>query len=228
MKEIDANLKSVNSVIDGLTRNIEEETRKLELQTQRNHAEIQSKVDSVSSKLTVAQETFQGLVSQKKEAAVAADRIKQEGEGLVKTLEDMKKEIANCDSMISNTRRREQDALVPYGKNIRGVLEQIRRMQWHGEVPLGPLGVYVKAKDPKTWGDLLRNQLSGLLTAFAVTNAQDSAKLKKLLMDSGKYVFCALWRDRLLTVRHLVLRPALSSTSLTCLTTALESHQSIF
>jgi len=188
MKEIDANVKAVNTVIEGLTRNIEEETRKLELQTQKNHAEIQTRVDSASSELALAEATFQGLISQKKEASVAADRVKQEGEGLGKSLDELKREIANCDSMISNARRREQDALVPYGKNIRGVLDQIRRMQWHGEVPLGPLGVHVKAKEPETWGDLLRNQLANLLTAFAVTDGRDRPILKKLLMDSGKYV----------------------------------------
>ena len=42
--------------------------------------------------------------------------------------------------MIQTAKNRENDALIPYGKDIKRVLETIKKMRWYGDEPLGPLG----------------------------------------------------------------------------------------
>jgi hypothetical protein len=91
-----------------------------------------------------------------------------------------------CDNTIKSAQQQSKDALVPYGKNIKQVLEKIKTMRWAGDMPLGPLGLYVKAKDPNRWGEILRNQIGNYLVAFAVTDARDRQQLKNLLVQSGK------------------------------------------
>jgi hypothetical protein len=88
--------------------------------------------------------------------------------------------------MIQKAKEHEQNNFAPYGKDIKRVLTQIERMKWHGQKPVGPLGVYVKVKDPQKWAPLLRSQLGGYMTAFACTDARDRPQLKRLLHDSGK------------------------------------------
>jgi hypothetical protein len=86
----------------------------------------------------------------------------------------------------------QNNSLAPYGRNLKNVVDRIERMRWHGQRPLGPLGVYVKLKD-RVWADLLRNVLGGQMSSFAVTDNRDLPALKKLLSESGKCVDCALF-----------------------------------
>ncbi|KAG6880564.1 hypothetical protein C0993_005774, partial [Termitomyces sp. T159_Od127] len=93
----------------------------------------------------------------------------------------------NCEGMIQRAKDAEKNSLVPYGNNIKGVLEVIKNEKWVGDRPVGPLGLFVKAKDAAKWGALLRSQLSQYLTAFAVTNNADRGKLNKVLGSFNKY-----------------------------------------
>jgi hypothetical protein len=81
----------------------------------------------------------------------------------------------------------QNNSLAPYGRDLKNVLDHIGKMRWHGQKPLGPLGVYVKVKD-RIWADLLRNVIGSHMSSFAVTDPRDLPALKKLLRDSGKYV----------------------------------------
>jgi hypothetical protein len=38
---------------------------------------------------------------------------------------------------------------MPCGKNIKEVVKRIRGMKWCRDIPIGPLGVYVKAREPE-------------------------------------------------------------------------------
>jgi len=59
-------------------------------------------------------------------------------------------------------------------------------MKWHGDVPIGPLGVHVKAREPEKWGEVLRVQLGVYLTTFAVTDARDREGVRRVLGEFGK------------------------------------------
>ncbi|KAI9509233.1 hypothetical protein F5148DRAFT_978695, partial [Russula earlei] len=78
----------------------------------------------------------------------------------------------------------QNNSLAPYGRDLKKVLEHIGTMEWHGQKPLGPLGVYVKMKD-RIWADLLRVVLGSHMSSFAVTDTRDLPVLKKLLRESG-------------------------------------------
>jgi hypothetical protein len=65
-------------------------------------------------------------------------------------------------------------------------------MKWHGDVPVGPLGMHVKLKE-MAWADLMRIQLGGLMSAFAVTDARDRPQLKRLLDQTKKCVGLPLY-----------------------------------
>ncbi|KAF9523413.1 hypothetical protein CPB83DRAFT_690784 [Crepidotus variabilis] len=82
-------------------------------------------------------------------------------------------------------------------------MQKIKSMNWRGDIPLGPLGQYVKARDPKTWGEILRSQLGQYLTAFAITNAADRACLKKLLVESGNaHILIVIYEKDNFDYRH--------------------------
>ena len=108
-------------------------------------------------------------------------------DGIDSEVQTARSSVVGLQEQIQRCTEQQNNSLAPYGRDIKNVLERIKGMRWHGQMPLGPLGVYVKAKD-RVWADLLRNVLGSHMASFAVTDGRDLPVLKKLLRDSGKYV----------------------------------------
>ena len=162
--------------------------------TQAKHEETQRRIEAAKNDITIIQEGVNNLQMERKSVSVETDTVEREGKDADRKKSELQNRIQECDQMIQTAKRRENDVFIPYGKDIKRVLENIKKMRWVGDEPLGPLGVYVKAKNPAKWGEILRNQLSSYLTAFAVTDAQDRIQLKKLLLESGKRVVIVAMR----------------------------------
>lgn len=186
LKQMDTGLQTTNSQIQDIEKQIEDETRRMAQQTQGKHDVMLRKVDEEKDIIASHEQRLNEVISRRKKLSVEADTIKQEAVRKESNLPNLREQIRNCEQTIRSAREREQDALVPYGKNIKAVVEKMKSMRWSGDLPLGPLGQYVKAKDAGKWGELLRNQLGMYLTAFAVTDARDRGPLKKLFNESGK------------------------------------------
>ena len=165
--------------------------------TQAKHEESQRRIEAAREAVTAIEGNVNSLQIERKKVSGEADAVEREGKDVDRKKSELQNRIHECDQMILAAKNREKDALIPYGKDIKKVLEAIKKTRWFGEEPLGPLGVHVKARDPAKWGEILRNQLSSYLTAFAVTDARDRIQLKKLLHDSGKWVSN-------LTMRHFL------------------------
>lgn len=124
------------------------------------------------------------LVREKEEEA---NSLRRQGDGIDSEVQTARSSVVGLQEQIQRCTEQQNNSLAPYGRDIKNVLERIKGMRWHGQMPLGPLGVYVKAKD-RVWADLLRNVLGSHMASFAVTDGRDLPVLKKLLRDSGKYV----------------------------------------
>ncbi|KAG5644532.1 hypothetical protein DXG03_008186 [Asterophora parasitica] len=187
MKKMEISVNALDSSIQEFNGKIEEETQRMAANTQAKHDETQRKLEEARNALHEHQTTLETLSPQMQEQDERNKAIMAEGELATKQLKEVQGDIQNCQGMIQRARAAEKNSLIPYGNNIKAVLEEINRARWRGEKPLGPLGMFVKAKDPKTWGDLLRSQISGHLTAFAITTAEDMNQLKAILTKYKNY-----------------------------------------
>jgi len=124
------------------------------------------------------------LVRDKEEEANA---LRRQGDEVDRDIQTARNSVMGLQEQIQRCTEQQNNSLAPYGRDIKSVLERIGGMRWHGRRPLGPLGVYVKAKD-RVWTDLLRNILGSHMASFVVTDGRDLPALKKLLRESGKYV----------------------------------------
>ena len=186
VKQINISLEATKTQIEELTQQIAAESRRMAVHTQAKHEETQRRIEAAKDAVTAFEERANSLQIERRKVSSEADAVEREGRELEHKKLELQNRIQECDQMMQTAKNRENDALIPYGKDIKRVLETIKKMRWYGDEPLGPLGVHVKARDPAKWGELLRNQLSSFLTAFAVTDARDRMQLKKLLYDSGK------------------------------------------
>ena len=135
-----------------------------------------------------AEEKLKLFEGQAAEKAAAANSARSEEIDLLALRDQAKSRVAECESQIRAIRDSERNALAPYGSGMESVIREVQKMRWQGQQPpIGPLGRFVKLKDPK-WADVLRVNLSGQMVAWAVTDARDRPPMKALLERHGKYV----------------------------------------
>ncbi|KAF8500946.1 P-loop containing nucleoside triphosphate hydrolase protein [Russula emetica] len=123
----------------------------------------------------------EGLVLERKNEASA---LNIQGEETDREIQTAKNSVMGVREQIQRCKEQQNNSLVPYGRNLKNVLERIGGMRWHGQKPLGPLGVYVKLKD-RIWADLLRVVLGSHMSSFVVTDPRDLSVLKNVLRDNG-------------------------------------------
>ncbi|KAG6888731.1 hypothetical protein C0995_006383 [Termitomyces sp. Mi166 len=181
LERMDGSMTIITNQIQDFDANIAEETERMAANTQAKHEETQRQLEEARAKVSDAQESLKRLDREIVEQDAKANALKAEGSDLEKEVTNIRTEIQNCEGMIQRAKDAEKNSLIPYGTNIKGVLDAIKDERWVGDQPVGPLGLFVKAKDAAKWGELLRSQLSQYLTAFAVTNNADRVKLNRLL-----------------------------------------------
>jgi structural maintenance of chromosomes protein 6 len=154
----------------------------------------QSKQDELSQRLQQATLDVQEAEKDLKQAEVLvvdkkgeASALHTQGDEIDRDIQTEKNSVMGSREQIQRCLEQQSNSLAPYGRDLKNVLDHIGKMRWHGQKPLGPLGVYVKVKD-RIWADLLRNVIGSHMSSFAVTDPKDVPALKKLLRDSGKYV----------------------------------------
>jgi chromosome segregation ATPase len=160
----------------------------------RNAEFSQSKQDELNQRLQQATLDVQNAEADLKQAeAQVVERKKEakdlstQGEETDREIQTAKNSVMGVREQIQRCKEQQNNSLVPYGQNLKKVLERIEGSRWHGQKPLGPLGVYVKLKD-RVWADLLRVVLGSHMSSFVVTDPRDLPVLRNMLRDSGKCV----------------------------------------
>jgi hypothetical protein len=183
---MNTNLESVRHTIVELDQQIQRETEKLAQNAQAKRAMLQDELSRIHNQIVTHEQNVTGIQAKRQELESLKRSVQDQGEELQGRQKETGNQIAYFEQMIVNCDKAEKDSLLPYGRNIQGVVNQINKMRWYGNKPLGPLGSFVKAKDPQTWGDILRNQLGQQLMAFTITDARDRPALKQLLSQTQK------------------------------------------
>ncbi|TEB23008.1 P-loop containing nucleoside triphosphate hydrolase protein [Coprinellus micaceus] len=175
-------VSTVDSQISGLERALEEEKKKMEADSRAKRAHLEAEISRAKAdiaKLEAEQEEIRNRRESRRNDMLQAQ---QAGDQAKAQVEAHRTSIISSQTALTAAKASERDTFVPYGNNIKAVVEEIDRSTWYGDKPVGPLGRYVKAREPSKWGDILRTQLGQLLTAFAVTDARDRDQLKRILL----------------------------------------------
>lgn len=219
---MNSSLTALNKSIKDYEEKIVEEAQRLEAHTQVKRDEINRRIDAAKEAVAEADRRQKDVIDQKRNKLAERDEVKSKGQAAENKRNQLQERITDCQTMISKCKEQEKNSLAPYGHDIKGVLQSINKMRWHGDTPVGPLGLYVKLEDQK-WASLLRGQLGNLMTSFACTDVRDRPQLKKILDQSKKY-FC-LSPPRVRNVDDLLAStPTSSSQKEICSTTVLVSH----
>ena len=179
-------IKSTKFQIEEYGRRIAEEARRLAVNTQAKRDETNRKLEGARDRVDKASARLNSANDELRDLRDRWSKAENEGQAAEAERKAARVQIVNCDEMLKKCIEQENNSLAPYGRHIKKVQEQIAKMRWHGDVPLGPLGVHVKVKEPQRWANLMRAQIGQYMTAFACTDGRDRAQLKKILTESGK------------------------------------------
>ena len=81
----------------------------------------------------------------------------------------------------------EKGGLAIYHRNMPRLVQQVNAANWYGEKPVGPLGQYVKLKNP-VWAPALRAMIGWTMHAWAVTTEKDRMQLQRMFREHGMCV----------------------------------------
>lgn len=180
MKTEKANIKAVE-------RQIEAEAKRMASHTMERRERARAKVEETKKAIENAETRLKSFEDQAREKEEAASDIQREAGRLQASLNQAKTRVQECEGQIKVAKDSEKNALAPYGSGMEAIIKEVQNMNWHGQKPLGPLGRFVKLKDPR-WAHVLRVNLSGAMVSWAITDAKDRAQLKALFERHGKYV----------------------------------------
>ena len=221
-KQINDTVKRCTGHIEDYEKQIAAERKRIEERSQVKREELDRKIADAENAMNQVDAELTAVRAEKADKIREAEETETQGKALQAQRDDAQKEIVNAEGELRQCGEAERNKLAPYGNNMAEILATIERMQWHGNKPVGPLGLYVKVKDP-LWAPLMRVQLGNLMTAFAISDGRDRAQLNKLLAHY-KYVRCCLWRT---VYADALTSPGIktpsSSARWTCLITAVAS-----
>jgi chromosome segregation ATPase len=180
-------LSSTKAAIQKLESRIEAEKARIAEYSRTKQDELNQRLQDAILGVQAAETNSKQSAELVREKEEEVNTMRRQGDGIESEIQTARNSVIGLQEQIQRCTEQQNNSLAPYGRDIKKVLERIRGMRWHGQMPLGPLGNYVKAKD-RVWADLLRITLGSHMASFAVTDSRDLAVLKKLLRDSGKYV----------------------------------------
>lgn len=112
---------------------------------------------------------------------------KQDFDEATRNVGEKKIEIDNKQKNLRQISTAEGDFIKGFGPRLPTLLNAISNENAFHVKPVGPIGTYITLRDPKWWS-ILERFFGNSLTAFVVTNYDDSEILKRLMGKCGWYV----------------------------------------
>ncbi|KAF9038264.1 P-loop containing nucleoside triphosphate hydrolase protein [Hymenopellis radicata] len=184
-REFDRKYATIKMDIEAIQSQIADEKRKLEAESQSQREKEQQCVEVAEAAVRAAQSALESADSEKAELDKRQEDLLAEQNNLTGRITEAERDVRNCQNDLRNFEEQEKNQYAPYGKGIREVLMEVKRTEWFGDTPVGPLGTFLTVHDPGKWANVLRRHMGKQLTSWAVTDTRDAKKLRRMLEGKG-------------------------------------------
>ncbi|RKP07454.1 hypothetical protein THASP1DRAFT_17035 [Thamnocephalis sphaerospora] len=179
-RDMNSNIRRLRATVEEHQRRIEEETVKLHQDNRARHDEINAQIDDIRQQIAKQQEQAK-MHGENEQNAIR--RIKELEDALTAAKENTdqaERDGNRIDQLVRQLHEQQQDRLKAFGTMMPDVLRAIQREQGWDEQPIGPIGNYIKLRNP-VWADTLESLIGKALSDFIVTNHADKARLIRIL-----------------------------------------------
>ncbi|KAI0338901.1 P-loop containing nucleoside triphosphate hydrolase protein [Trametopsis cervina] len=180
-------MQRLNLLITSLKQQINEEAKRIENFSQGKREETERKLQEAIEDCKTAEADLETLLTERTRLVTEQEQAKVKGANIQQEVErqgGIKSQIDDLTRQLGLIDQRERTKLAPFGTNLDQVLDEIPNLRWHGQQPVGPLGQFVKVRDPR-WAPILRVRLGGGMGMFAITDPKDRQQLDQLLKRCG-------------------------------------------
>ncbi len=200
--------------IEEFERQLAVEQGKLERDAKREEVQrqLEMAIRDKDAKIHTHKEALAELQGRKEAEAGAHGDL----QGLQEPMKRNKDKLQDIDDQIDQLKQiAEKGGLAIYHRNMPRLVQQVQAAHWSGERPVGPLGQYVKLRNP-VWAPALRAMIGWTMHAWAVTTERDRAQLHRMFREHGMCVLhlMVLWSLFI----SLIVRRRLLFLGLTCST----------
>ncbi|KAF9804066.1 hypothetical protein IEO21_09462 [Rhodonia placenta] len=184
-KSMNDSLTKLRKQIADFEERIAAEKARIEGLTKGKRDETNRKLEKAQLDYAKAESELEALRAEKARKLALMQEIEQQGRAAEAERNNAKERVVQTQEQLTRCNAREKNKLAPFGNNMDQVLKEIERMNWFGNRPVGPFGLYVNVKDAERWAPLMRVQLGGMMSGFAVSDARDRMALDALLKRYG-------------------------------------------
>ncbi|KAA8566319.1 hypothetical protein EYC84_008908 [Monilinia fructicola] len=177
-------LKQARIKAQKIQREIEAEQQRIEDANggslHRKFAEIEAAKNEASqakAELERSHQEMQKLMEKSQASKIAVE--KEHGPWTAK-----RKEVEICRDRLKEMQKKRPDPMSGFDRRMPDLLQRIQQDRGFRQKPVGPIGLYVKLRDPK-WAHILEKSLGNILNSFVVTNKEDQARLQKIISAMG-------------------------------------------
>jgi len=181
-------LKHKKHQIEEFERQLAVEQGKLERDDKREEiqGQLERAIQDKEEKIRVHKQAIVDLNGHREAETTAHTEL----QGLQEPMKRNRDKLQGIDDQIDQLKQiGEKGGLAIYHRNMPRLVQQVQTAHWYGERPVGPLGQYVKLKDP-VWAPALRAMIGWTMHAWAVTTERDRTQLHRMFKEHGMCV-CA-------------------------------------
>jgi chromosome segregation ATPase len=160
--------------------NIAKEEAKIAAAAGGRREAVLGKLEQAKTAVAECEAQLDAIGAQKADAKENVTRLSAAGTQVGHEVEQAQQAVGQNEYSMGRARESMNNRFAAYGQGMPRALDEIQRVRWQGEVPLGPFGMHVRVRDPR-WAPLLRQILGHQMFGFKVTDARDRAQLKSIL-----------------------------------------------
>ncbi|KAL8287641.1 hypothetical protein RQP46_003499 [Phenoliferia psychrophenolica] len=164
--------------VDGYRDELENEKAKLASTVKTDLQPLHAEIARLTEERPAVEGERRSAVTEAGEASDELDRVSEELRQVRDSASQANRDIKRLENRIENLNSSKTDALANYEGAAR-LLKLIDGQRWTGTKPFGPVGLFVKIKDP-LYAPLLESHLGPNLDAFITSNQSDYLTLRQL------------------------------------------------
>ncbi|KAJ2345114.1 Structural maintenance of chromosomes protein 6, partial [Coemansia sp. RSA 2618] len=182
--EINAEARSTRERIESLKRDVETERERLVDKDSAGRERLRETIQDLEGEVADQEAEIGSLQEQQKTLEDRSLELRDTEKQLKQDVEKGRRQVERVKAGLQELMQQTSDQMSAFGRGVKEALVAIKKTQWSGMEPIGPIGKYIKLRDPK-WSRIIETTLDKSLNSFLVESHSDRVKLDAIFRRSG-------------------------------------------
>ncbi|KAJ2319784.1 Structural maintenance of chromosomes protein 6, partial [Coemansia sp. RSA 2610] len=182
--EINAEARSTRERIESLKQDIEVERERLVDKDSAGRERLRITIQDLESEVADQEVEIGNLQEQQKSLEDRSLALGDTERQRKVEVDKARRQVERVKTGLQELTQQTSDQMSAFGRGVKEALLAIRKTQWSGMEPIGPIGKHIKLRDPK-WSLIIETTLDKALNSFLVESHADRIKLDKIFRQCG-------------------------------------------